>query len=212
MSDLRKIISWLLLAMLAVVGGGAAVLGASQAPKSAGLKQAAVNTLAAPNFSEVLSEVVPQGTQSLYIVFQSPDRLGGYVQNGNKRSYVVIIGHSLYRSLTVAATASTKHLTFYRQSSLGAAANDPAHTYLPFAIKATHVTQSGNTYTFDLHQGGQTQSLKYIVSGQYVSEFGAVVPGGTIQLIISQVGTSPSVSLPAGAKVVGLPTTGFGPG
>jgi hypothetical protein len=43
--------------------------------------------------------------------------------------------------------------------------------------------------------------LTYTVSGQYVSEFSAKVPGASIQLFISQVGSAPPVALPAGAKV-----------
>ena len=53
MNDFRRLISWLLLGGLVVVGAGAAVLGVSQAPKNAPLLTAVTNTLTAPNYSQV---------------------------------------------------------------------------------------------------------------------------------------------------------------
>ncbi len=78
------------------------------------------NTLIAPNYSEVLEERTNQGKQSDYLVFQAPDRLGGYIQSGNRRSYVYVIGSTEYQSLTVSAGTPTKKLTFYQQASQGA--------------------------------------------------------------------------------------------
>ena len=207
MSDLRQTISWLLLVMVAIVGGGAAVLGISQAPKNVPLQEAVDNTLAAPNYSQVVTESTAQGKQTDYLVYQAPDRLGGYVQSGNKRTYVYVIGTEEYQSLTVAANASTKHLTFYKQQSQGAAALDPAHNYLHYTTQAKHVTQSGNNYSFTLTQSGQTGTFTYTVSGQYVSEFTLRVKSASVHLVISQIGSSPPVALPAGAKVVGVPTS-----
>ena len=41
----------------------------------------------------------------------------------------------------MAASASTKHLVFYRQPSQGAEALDPAHSYLHYASAAKNVTR-----------------------------------------------------------------------
>jgi hypothetical protein len=210
MSDLRRLISWLLLVLVAVVGGGAAVVGVLQSPNNVALKEAVTNTLAAPNYSQVVTESTPQGKQTDYLVYQAPDRLGGYVQSGNKRTYVYVIGTEEYQSLTVAANTSTKHLTFYKQQSEAAADLDPAHNYLHYATTAKHVTNSGNMYTFKLTESGQTGTFVYTVSGKYISEFSLTVKGSSVQLVISQVGSSPPVALPVGAKVVKAPTSPSG--
>ena len=178
---------------------GAAVLGIAQAPKNATLISCATpqqpvqlctgavpNTLGASNYSEVLNEVTPQGKQTDYLVYQAPDRLGGYIQSGNKRTYVYVIGKWEYQSLTVSSVgASTDHLTFYRQASQGAQDLDPAHGYLPYAKQAKDVTRSGDTYTFTLSettaQGKQTGKFVYTVTGPYVSEFNLSVAIGVGQ-------------------------------
>jgi len=210
MMDLRQSIGWLLLVLLAVVGGGASVLGVSQAPKNVGLSQAMTNTLAASNYSEVVTEATAQGKQTDYLVFQSPDRLGGYVHSGNRRTYVYVLpsasGSEEYQSLTVAANASSKHIVFYRQPSESAATLDPAHNYLHYADQAKDVHQSGSSYTFHLTQGGQTGTFVFTVSGQYMSEVALTVKNASVHLVISQVGSSPPVALPAGSRVVTAPT------
>jgi hypothetical protein len=203
---LRTAIAWLLLALLAVVGAGAAVLGVSQAPTGAPLLNAVTNTLGASNFSEVLVESTVQGQQSDYLTFQAPDRLGGYIQSGSRVTYVYVIGSYQYQSLTVRAGTTPRHLTFYRQPSQGAVALDPAHGYLPYATQAKHLGQSGDTYSFTLTKNGQTGNFTYTVSAQYVSRFTLSVPHASVRLDISGVGTSPSVNLPAGSKIVNGPS------
>jgi hypothetical protein len=202
----RNLTSWLLLGLLTLLALGGAVLGIAQAPKNVPLKQAVNNTLAAANYSEVLTEDTPQGKQTDYLVYQAPDRLGGYIQSGSKRTYVYVIGKVEYQSLTVANNASTDHLVFYRQAGQGAKALDPAHGYLPYAKQAKDVQQSGDSYSFTLEettaQGKQSGKFVYTVSGSYVSEFTLNVASSSVQLVISQVGSSPPVMLPAGAKVV----------
>jgi hypothetical protein len=221
MNDLRGTISWLLLGLLGVVGAGGAVIGLTQAPNNAPLivctsptqpiqkcTGAVPNTLNAPNYSEVVTESTAQGTQTDYLTFQAPDKLGGYVENGSKRTYVYVIGSVEYQSLTVSANASTNHLVFYKQASQGAATIDPVHNYLHYAETAPHITTSaGGTSTFTLSQDGETGTFVYTVSGPYVSEFNLSVKAASVHLVISQVGTSPRVALPAGAKVVKAPTT-----
>ncbi len=198
------------------------MLGLNQAPKNAPLivcaspKQpiqtctgAVPNTLNARNYSEVVTESTAQGTQTDYLTYEAPDKLGGYVENGSKRTYVYVIGSVEYQSLTVSANASTKHLVFYRQPSQGATTIDPVHNYLRYAQTAPHITTSaGGTYTFTLSQDGETGTFVYMVSGPYVSEFNLLVKAASVHMVISQVGTSPPVALPAGAKVVKAPATG----
>jgi hypothetical protein len=112
--------------------------------------------------------------------------------------------------LTVPPGTSTAHLTFYRQASQGAAALDPAHGYLPYAYQDKQPTRSGNSYSFTLTQRGQTGNFVYTVNGQYISEFTLGVSNASVRLVISGVGTSPKVALPAGARVVAAPGGGLG--
>jgi hypothetical protein len=214
---------WLLLGLLTVVAAGAAALGVAQqnaplyscAKGQVGLQcsGAVTNTLTAHNYTELVVEKTSQGNQTENLVYQAPDRLGGYIQSGNKRTYVVVIGSVLYQSLTVSTTAPTTHLTFYKQSlapGQGATSLDRVHTYLPYVWQSTKVTSSGNVYTFTLTKSGQTGSFKYTVSGQYVSQFVLTVANASVQLDISQVGSSPPVALPAGARVAGTAPSSAG--
>ncbi len=216
MSDLRRLISWLLLALVAVVGLGGAVLGTALAPKNAPLEKAVSNTLAAPSYTQIVTEKTTQGSESYFLVWQAPNRLGGYVQSGNRRTYVYVLpsakGPMEYQSVTVAADASTEHLTFYRQPIQSAASVDPTKIYLHYAVGAKGVTSSGNTYTFTLTQTGstgtpETGTFVYTVNGPYISQFNLTVANESVQLVISDVGSSPPVRLPAGAKILPLPTT-----
>ena len=212
MSDLRQSISWLLLVMVGVVGAGAAVLGVSQAPKNATLKKAVVNTLAASNYSQVVNQTTAQGKETEYLVWEAPDKLGGYVQSGDKRTYVYVIGNTEYQSLTVPNNTPTKKLVFYQQPAQGpASAVDPTRHYLQYVTAAKNIDQNGNTSTFTLTQGGQTGHFQYTVNGPYVSQVNLTVSGASVQVVISQVGTSPPVALPDGAKVIKAPTAPTSP-
>ncbi len=213
MSDLRQSISWLLLVMVGVVGAGAAVLGVSQAPKNATLKKAVDNTLAASNYSQVVNQTTAQGKETEYLVWEAPDKLGGYVQSGDKRTYVYVIGNTEYQSLTVPNNTPTKKLVFYQQPAQGpASAVDPTRHYLQYVTAAKNIDQNGNTSTFTLTQGGQTGHFQYTVNGPYVSQVNLTVSGASVQVVISQVGTSPPVALPSGAKVIKAPTAPTSPG
>jgi len=207
MNNLRQLIAWLLLALVAVVGAGAAALGVAQAPDNVPLSQAVVNTQRASNYSEVVSESTPQGTQTDFLVYQAPDKLGGYIQSGNRRTYVYVIGNKEYQSITVTANTPTKQLVFYEQPSQGAVTLDPAHNYLRYAQRPKNAKQSGSTYTFSLTEGGQVGTFVFTVSGKYISAMTLTVKTASVQLAISMVGTSPPVALPAGAKVVAAPTS-----
>ena len=126
---MRRTISYLLLVLLVVAGAAGALIGVAQASSGAPLSQAVANTLAARNYSEVETQHTPQGSQVLHLVFQAPDRIGGYVDSGSRRTYVLVIGTTQYQSVTV-STHGQPHLVFYSQHSRGAAAVDPCSTGL----------------------------------------------------------------------------------
>ena len=205
-----------------VVGAGLTIAACSSssttpttgAAKSASLQQAVTNTLSAPNYSEVVSENAPQGKQTDHLKYQAPDRLGGYIQSGSKRTYVYVIGSTQYQSQAVTNNTPIKQLTFHQQASQGATALDPAHGYLPYANQAKHPTRSGDTYSFELKQGGKTGTFTYTVKGQYVSTFTLRVSTTSVRLDISAVGTSPPVTPPTGSNISpagSAPTTGPSP-
>jgi hypothetical protein len=209
MTNGRHLTAWLLLGLLTVVGVGGAVLGVAQSPKGASLDAAVANTLAAPSYTEVLTEDTQAGKQTDYLVYQAPDRLGGYIVGGDKRTrtYVYVIGTLEYQSLTVPLHGSVAHLSFYKESSEGNVQSlDPAHGYLPFALQGKNNEKSGNTYSFSLTEhtskGAETGDFSYTVSGQYISQAALRLGGASANLIISQVGSSPPVALPAGSKVI----------
>ena len=109
----------------------------------------------------------------------------------------------------MANSASTAHLVFYRQHSQTAVASlDPAQNYLRLGRMAKHVKQSGNTYSFSLTRGGETGTLAYTVTGQYVGMFTIHAQATAVDVTISQVGTAPAIGLPKGAKVVAPPASG----
>ncbi len=213
-SDMRKYLSFVLLGVLSLVGLGAAVLGIAQSQSGTDLGQAVHNTLRAPNYSEYLVEKTPQGNQTASLVYQAPDRLGGWLQSAGRRTYLVIIGSTEYISVTRSTKTAGGPLTFYTQQTTGAQAVDPAHTYLPYwnchGAPTCPTTRSGSVTTVKLSQGGQTEKLNYTVTGNVVSKFTAVTPGGTISLEISKVASSPAVALPKGAKIIAVPSQSAG--
>ncbi len=101
--------------------------------------------------------------------------------------------------MTGPETAGTP-TTFDAQKTDGAKATDPAQTYLQYYNKGKS-SRNGSVTTVTLSQGGETETLTFTVSGKYVSDFKAVTPGGTIELAISEVGSSPPVQLPKGFKI-----------
>lgn len=186
----------------------------TSAPKSGSLQQAVTNTLSAPSYTEVLSQSSPQGSQTDHLEYQSPDRLGGYIQSGSKRTYVYVIGSTEYQSQVVPNDTASKQLAFKSQASQGVTALDPAHSYLPNATQTKHTTRSGNTYSFTLSNQGQTGTFTYTVNGQYVSTFSLKVSNASVHMNISAVGKSPAVALPTGATVSAastVPTTAPSP-
>ena len=201
---MRKYLSLVLLGVVSLVGLGAAVLGTVQASSGTALGQAVTNTLGSTNYSETLVEKTQQGSETVNLVYQAPDRLGGWLQSGGRRSYLVIIDPIAYQSVTRPASVTRAPLVFYAQQSTGAQNVDPVHHFLPFWNKGPS-TRSGSVTTVTLSQGGQTEKLSFTVTGNVVTKFFAVFPGGSYLLDISSFGTSPAVALPKGARVVGAP-------
>jgi hypothetical protein len=201
---MRKYLSFVLLGVLALVGLCAAVVGIVQGKSVTNLSQAVTNTLKAPSYTEYLMEKTPQGDQTANLSYQAPDRLGGWLQSVGRRTYLVIIGSTEYISVTRPIKGAKGPVVFYKQQTQGAQAVDPAHTYLTYFDKGTS-TRSGSVTTVRLSQGGQTEKLTYTVTGNYVSNFKAVTPGGTINLAIGKVGSAPKVTLPSGAKIAASP-------
>jgi hypothetical protein len=201
---MQKHLSFVLLAVVAVVGLGAAVLGVVQGKSGTALKQAVTNTLKAPSYTEYLVENTPQGDQTANINYHAPDRLGGSLESVGRRTYLVIIGSTEYISVTRPIKGAKGPIVFYKQETEGAQAVDPAHTYLSYYNKGKS-SRSGSVTTVTLTQGGQTERLYYTVTGNYVSNFKAVTPGGTISLAITNVGSAPKVALPKNARFATSP-------
>jgi hypothetical protein len=195
---MRKYLAFLLLGILTLVGAGGAAIGAVQSQSGTDLGQAVKNTLGASSYTETLVEKTPQGNQSAHLVYQAPDRLGGWLLSAGRKTYLFIIGTTEYIAVSQSASAPMPK-TFYTQQTTGAQAVDPAHTYLPYYDKGKS-TRSGSVTTVVLTQGNQKETLSYTVTGNYVSRFTASTPGGTIDLGISDVGSSPAVQLPQGYK------------
>ena len=209
MSDAQRLIPWLTLALLTVVGAAGAALGIQQSPQQATLDRAVSNTLKAPNYSSLL---VSTGTQAATqnLVWEAPDRIGGYVDTGKRRFYVAVIGSFEYQSTQVSTSTGPTNLTFLKGASQPASAYDPVQGYLPYAQKATDIHRNGDVYSFTVTQQGQTAQFTVTVSGQYVSDLTITATGLHADLSITDVGTSPPVTLPAGAKVKAVSGTGTG--
>jgi hypothetical protein len=200
--DARNLLGWLLLTLLGAVGAGAAILGVTQAPSGAPLTQAVTNTLKSPNYAEVFTETTPEGSETGYLTYQAPNRLGGYVESAGRRTYLYIQSDTEYQSVTVSNSTSTSHLVFYRQQSQEpVTALDPAQNYLRLEQSVHGAQQSGNKYTFTLTRGGETGTLAYTVTGQYIGRFTITAKGTRVVVTISQVGTAPAVGLPKGSRV-----------
>jgi hypothetical protein len=200
MSGVQRLIPWVIMGVLTVVAVGGAVLGVHQAPVQASLSQAVANTLAAPNYTSLLT-VTGTSAQTQYLVYQSSDRIGGYVDTGGKRVYVAVIGSLEYTSTKVSTSTSSSNLTFTSAPSQAAKTYDPVQGYLPYVKKGTKLTQDGDVYSFTVTNQGQAAKFTVTVSGQYVSQVTITAPSAHLTMDISNVGSSPAVALPPGAKV-----------
>lgn len=211
MPDSRNALGWLLLGLLGAVTAGGAILGVSQSPGTASLSQAVTNTLNAPSYREVFTETVVEGSETGYFTYQAPDRLGGYVENAGRKTYRYIQGSTEYSSVTVSKGSSTAHLVFYRQHTLSPIQDlDPVLFYLGLEQKGRVLSRSGNTYSVLVHNGGQTGTIDYTVSGQYIGRFTIEAQQTSVVVTVSDVGNAPAPGLPPGARIIGLPSGALG--
>jgi len=199
---MRKYLAFALLGILTLMGAGFAALGAVQSSNGIDLGQAVTNTLKASNYSEVLVQKSPRGNQTVRVVFQAPDRLSATITAAGRMKYLYIIGTNEYES-KIQPVGAPPPKVFYTQKTTGAVANDPAQTYLRYYNKGP-ATRNGSVTTVTLPQAGQTATLTYTVTGNYVSRFTAAAPGVNYDLAISAVGSSPPVELPKGYKITAV--------
>ena len=118
MTDARRTLSWLLLVLVGVVTAGAAFLAVYYAPSqpAASLNLAVASTQAATSYTENLKQVsTTNGTGVLHLVLQAPDRLAGYEQATGRRSYLVVVGDTVYQSVATSITSSITTHRFYVQ-------------------------------------------------------------------------------------------------
>jgi hypothetical protein len=202
----RNATPFLILAILVLLGGAGALLGLSQSKNATSFATAVTNTLGATSYDESVVATAQGVVESDHLTYNSPDKLGGYVQRNNQRTYVYIIGGRAYETKTVAASTPTSSLTFYSQPATQLAnASDPVRQYLRLAGMATNVVQHGQTFTFSVNRGGQTGQFSGSIAGNYISTLNLKVTGETIDLSISNVNSAGTVSLPAGATVKNAP-------
>lgn len=195
-----------MLLVLTVVAAGAALFAVRDSPTQVGLQLAVTNTQSASNYTSVLS-TSGISAQAQHLVYQAPQRIGGYIDTGKRRIYVAVINSVEYQSTPVSPTSSSNGLTFVKQPSQPAQSYDPVRGYLPYAAKATHVIKNGDVYRFSVTKQTQTAHFTVTVSGRYVSQLTIGVAKSYTTLTISNVNSSPPVALPPGAKV-SSPTTG----
>lgn len=207
MTGTRRLTSYYLLGLLTVWAIAGMVLGIVFLPSHGGLQGAVDSTLGASNYTEDLHAVTTQANQNEHVVFQSPDVLGGYVERGARRQYVVISGSDVYQSGVVASSTPTATLVYTKTSSgqpNAAVASDPAQSDLQLAKSATNVTQHGDVYSFTRKTGSGTELFQVTVAGQYVSDINVSEPRvGHVDLAISSIHSSPSVAVPSGSAVRG---------
>lgn len=212
MNKSRNSIPLLLLALVAVVGGGFALLGyhLSKSNPAVPVKTAVTNTLNAGNYNESVTETAQGQSETDTLAFQAPDKLGGYVDRAKQRTYIYILGAYAYQSLAASATTPLGHLVFYKQATTQSAqATDPASVYLPYVnqAKAGSITQNGNVATFSIVKTGQTGHFSYTVSGKYISQMSLKVGSSSVLLILTNIGSAKAPALPAGVKISVLPTS-----
>jgi hypothetical protein len=156
----------------------------------------------------VVVDVSPQGTETGVFDYHGPDLLGGELISGNQLTYLYVDCTAVYESLTVSRTAGHPRLTYYREAGKQAKDIDPAEKYLHLADQGIDVHTAGSVTSMVLVQQGQPAHLRYTVTGNYVTAFHASAPNVAIDLALSQIGSAPTPTLPASAKVVGARPSG----
>lgn len=207
MTGTRRLTSYYLLGLLSVWALAGLVLGIVLQPTHGGLQGAVDSTLGASNYTEDLQAVTTQSNQTEHLVFESPDKLGGYLERGSRRQYVFILGDTVYQSSVASSSTPADKLVFQSSATTqpnAAVANDPVQSDLQIVKAATNVRRNGDVYSFTKTSQGQAELFQVTLAGQYVSNIRVSAPKvGHVNLAISSIHSSPSVQLPAGATVSG---------
>ena len=181
MTDARRTLSWMLLALVAVVTAGGAFLGVYYSPSQpvTSLKLAAKSTLAATSYTEDLKQTSStNGVGQLHLVLQAPDRAIGFQQATGQRLYFVINKDTVYQTVPTKISSSvTVHHFRVEHATNPIPQIDPLPSYLNLVNRAKAVNRNGAVYSFSLatSTGGNAQ-LHYTVTGDYVSKIVVDIP------------------------------------
>ena len=208
MTDARRILSWLLLTLVAAVTAGGAFLAVWYAPSqpATSLSLAAKSTKVASSYTENLKQVsTTNGVGQLHLVFQAPSRAAGFQQATGQRLYFVVVGDTVYQTTP---TKISKSITVHHFRVVHAANAlsqvDPLSSYLALVSQAKGLHQNGSVFSFSVptSSGGKAQ-LRYTISGEFVSKIQVNIPGATTQIDVTRINTSPPVKVPAKSSVTG---------
>jgi hypothetical protein len=213
MTDARRTLSWLLLALVAVVTAGGAFLGVYYSPSQpvTSLKLAAKSTGAATSYTEDLKQTsTTNGVGQLHLVLQAPDRAIGFQQATGQRLYFVVIKNTVYQTTPIKITNSvTVHHFTVEHATNPIPQVDPLPSYLALVNRAKDVHRNGEVYSFSLatNTGGKAK-LQYTVTGDYVTNIAVSIAGSVTNINVTKINTSPSISVPAKSLIIsGAPTT-----
>ena len=206
MTDARRTLSWMLLALVAVVTAGGAFLGVYYSPSQpvTSLKLASKSTLAATSYTEDLKQTSStNGVGQLHLVLQAPDRAIGFQQATGQRLYFVINKDTVYQTVPTKISSSvTVHHFRVEHATNPIPQIDPLPSYLNLVNRAKAVNRNGAVYSFSLatSTGGNAQ-LHYTVTGDYVSKIVVDIPGSITTINVTKINSSPPIQLPARSSI-----------
>lgn len=212
MTDARRTLSWLLLALVAVVTAGGAFLGVYYSPSQpvTSLKLAAKSTGAATSYTEDLKQVsTVTGGGQLHLVLQAPDRAIGFQQATGQRLYFVVIKNTVYQTVPTKITNSVTVHHFTVEHAVNPIPQvDPLPSYLNLVNQAKAIHQNGAVYSFSvpINTGGKAQ-LHYTVTGDFVTKIVVDARGSVTTIDVTKINTSPPISVPAKSLIISGTTT-----
>jgi hypothetical protein len=212
MTDARRTLSFLLLALVGVVTAGGAFLAVYYAPSqpATSLNLAAKSTGAATSYTENLKQAsTTQGTGQLHLVLQAPSRLAGYEQSTGRRSYLVVVNNTVYQTVATKITSSISHLRFTVKHVANPIPQvDPLPSYLVLVPRAKAIHRNGAVYSFSLDTNTGTKAqLHYTVTGDYVSKIVVNIPGSATTIDVTRINSSPPIKIPAKSSISSATTT-----
>jgi hypothetical protein len=212
MTDARRTLSWLLLALVGVVTAGGAFLGVYYSPSQpvTSLKLAAKSTGAATSYTEDLKQVsTANGVGQLHLVLQAPDRAIGFQQATGQRLYFVVIKNTVYQTVPTKITKSVTlhHFTVQHVTNPLSQVN-VLPSYLDLVKQAKAVHRNGEVYSFSLATNTGTKAqLHYTVTGDYVSKIVVDIAGSATTINVTKINSSPPIAVPAKSLIVSGTTT-----